>query len=515
MALNTDINVVRHTLTVATTYAVPFVYWDKEDLKIKVTDADNNIIELTLDADYSLTVPNGVGGILTVIGDWSSYITLIIARELDYTQEVDYTNGQTLDAEQLETSFDRATALSGQLSETLTRSIVSPISEVGSDLELPLKAERIDKLLGFDSTGDALIAIDGANIPALAIQVTADKEATEVFKDAAEAASIAALRAFNYTFGDGGSLVFTINHGLDTFDYLVSVWQNGGDRESVTFTASKPDVNNLILTFDSAPSVDEYTVVITCVEESYVGITAWVDITGKPQELDTTSDVEFKGLTLDSNLIKYRPTFGVKSSISSPSTNPYGLTFDGTNLISCDDGFDKIYIHDGISATILSSFASPSIDPTGLTFDGTNLISCDVVSDLIYIHDGISSTILSSFASPGTTPLGITFDGTNLISCDVASDLIYIHDGVSSTVLSSFASPSTGPSGLAFDGTNLISIDNNTCKIYIHNGISSTILSSFASPGITPTGLAFDGTNLISCDNDTDLIYIHYSELII
>jgi hypothetical protein len=309
MALNTDINVVRHTLTVATTYAVPFVYWDKEDLKVKVTDADNNIIELTLDNDYSLTVPNGVGGTLTVIGDWSSYITLIIARELDYTQEVDYTNGQTLDAEQLETSFDRATALSGQLSETLTRSIVSSISEVGSDLELPLKAERIDKLLGFDSTGDALIAIDGANIPALAIQVTADKEATEVFKDAAEAASIAALRAFNYTFGDGGSLVFTINHGLDTFDYLVSVWQNGGDRESVTFTASKPDVNNLILTFDSAPSVDEYTVVITCVEESYVGITAWVDITGKPdlyteaeidaKVLDATGDAQGVGTTDD------------------------------------------------------------------------------------------------------------------------------------------------------------------------------------------------------------------------
>ncbi|MFV1626634.1 hypothetical protein, partial [Phaeobacter sp. JH203A] len=60
--------------------------------------------------------------------------------------------------------------------------------------------------------------------------------------------------------------------------------------------------------------------------------------------------------------------------------------FDGTNLISCDSGTDTIYIHDGISSTILSSFASPGSRPTGLTFDGTNLISCDSVSDTIYIH---------------------------------------------------------------------------------------------------------------------------------
>jgi len=231
-------------------------------------------------------------------------------------------------------------------------------------------------------------------------------------------------------------------------------------------------------------------------------------------DLGTTDDVEFKGLTLDSNLIKYRPTFGTKSSFASPSTNPYGLTFDGTNLISCDKNSNLIYIHDGISSTILSSFASPSTDPTGLTFDGTNLISCDSFSNLIYIHDGISSTILNSFASPGTNPTGLAFDGTNLISCDSYVTLIYIHDGISSTILNSFASPGN-LFGLTFDGTNLISCDFSSDLIYIHDGISSTILSSFASPSTGPTGLAFDGPNLISCDSGTNLIYTNYSELIL
>jgi len=173
------------------------------------------------------------------------------------------------------------------------------------------------------------------------------------------------------------------------------------------------------------------------------------------------------------------------------------------NLISC--GSNKIYIHDGISSTIISSFASPGSSTNGLAFDGTNLISCDDIADKIYIHDGISSTILSSFNSPGAHPKGLAFDGTNLISSDSGDSKIYIHDSISSTISSSFASPGDYPSGLAFDGTNLISCDY-IGKIYIHDSISSTILSSFNSPGENPQGLAFDGTNLISASNK---IYIH------
>jgi len=165
-----------------------------------------------------------------------------------------------------------------------------------------------------------------------------------------------------------------------------------------------------------------------------------------------------------------------------------GLTFDGTNLISCDSGTDRIYIHDGISSTILTSFVSPGSRPYGLAFDGTNLISCDYETGRIYIHDGISSTILTSFASPSGEPGGLAFDGTNLISCDYGAT-IYIHDGISSTILTSFASPGSKPSGLTFDGTNLISCDSGTYRIYIHDGISSTILTSFASPGSIPSGL--------------------------
>jgi len=179
------------------------------------------------------------------------------------------------------------------------------------------------------------------------------------------------------------------------------------------------------------------------------------------------------------------------------------------NLISSTLTDGKIYIHDGISSTILSSFDSPTDQPQGLAFDGSNLISCTYGSK-IYIHDGISSTILSSFDSPGTAKTGLAFDGSNLISCSHNPGKIYIHDGISSTILSSFDSPGGWPNGLAFDGSNLISCNYYTAdKIYIHDGISSTILSSFDSPGAEPYGLAFDGSNLISCSGRLGKIYIH------
>jgi len=84
---------------------------------------------------------------------------------------------------------------------------------------------------------------------------------------------------------------------------------------------------------------------------------------------------------------------------------------------------DKIYVHSGVSSTITDSFSSPSTYPSGLTYDGTNLISCDINSDKIYVYSGVSSTITNSFSSPGSSPR----DGTNLISCDAGTDKIYVH----------------------------------------------------------------------------------------
>lgn len=189
----------------------------------------------------------------------------------------------------------------------------------------------------------------------------------------------------------------------------------------------------------------------------------------------------------------------------------YGLAFDGTNLIEINTAI--IYIHDGITSSILSSFSPPGSLATSGTHDGTNLITCDSGTQLIYIHDGLSATILSSFASPSANPYGLAYDGTNLISIDNGTDLIYIHDGISSTVLSSFAAPANNPYGLTYDGANLISSDRDEQTIYVHKGISVDVLSFFSAPVGNTTGLTYDGINLISADSLNDEIYRYGLEM--
>lgn len=180
--------------------------------------------------------------------------------------------------------------------------------------------------------------------------------------------------------------------------------------------------------------------------------------------------------------VHVRITSSISEDFASPSTSPYGLTYDLINLISADVDSHTIYIHMGISSTISDSFSSPYGSPMGLAYDGVNLISSDSSVNRIFIHSGVTSGISSWFATPAFGCYGLTYDGNNLISCDYFDDLIYVHSRITSTIINSFASPWSDASGLAFDGTNLISCDANALMIYIHSGISSTILDSFASP---------------------------------
>jgi hypothetical protein len=197
------------------------------------------------------------------------------------------------------------------------------------------------------------------------------------------------------------------------------------------------------------------------------------------------------------------------SSFATPASNSRGITFDGENLISCDQTTGLIYIHDGITSTVSSSFAAPEGSPSGLAFDGTNLLSIHFSGD-VYQHDGVTSTTTSSFTPPGGSNLGMTFDGTNVILSSNDANLIYIMNGFSSTVLNSFSSPGTTPVGLTFDGKNLYSA-NLGGTVSKHEGITSTVSESFTVAGAA--GLAFGEGKIIISDSTNSLIYINGSPL--
>ena len=234
------------------------------------------------------------------------------------------------------------------------------------------------------------------------------------------------------------------------------------------------------------------------------------------------------GESVDLTPLQLYPAPGVKSSFATPSTSIRGLAYDSStgNLISSDTNTNLIYIHDGVSSSILSSFAAPSTNIRGITYDSStgNLISSDSGTNLIYIHDGISASTLSSFATPGTSggTRGLAYDSStgNLVSGNISDDLIYIHTGITSSISSSFATPgvTTSIGHLTYDVStgNLISSElGNENNIYVHSLITSSILLVFDTPDLSPGGITYNSADkvFISSDLITDLIYIHKRQL--
>jgi hypothetical protein len=272
--------------------------------------------------------------------------------------------------------------------------------------------------------------------------------------------------------------------------------------------------------------------------------------------------------TTDYNIFKFTGfSSTITSSISAVEPGPYGVGFDGANLISSYNV--SVYKHDGFSTTITASFATTATDDiqddswdggemptysvnsergavlTGGTLDTSergaslvgqesvgssrgariigqsatvvtgNLISMQTTNDLVYRHSGFSTTITSSFSTNTAYARGLAWDGGNVIVSDVdgGNRLIYRHAGFTTTITDWIYPDKNYPLAVAWDGGNLIVLDYNSAEtaliIYKHAGFSSTVTSTMATVGSAPYGLAWQGSDLISDDGTNDIIYRH------
>jgi len=196
-------------------------------------------------------------------------------------------------------------------------------------------------------------------------------------------------------------------------------------------------------------------------------------------------------------------TGDVITSFSSPTSGPFGMAWDGTNLWSGEDAEGAIW-ELTTTGSVVSRFAAPVVFTKGLTFDGTYLWTAADGPTLVYQLTK-TGTIVSTFPTPAGTARGLTWDGTNLWIADAGTDRVY-RITTAGTVLSSFATPGPDPRGLAWDGTSLWLADANTDRVY-QLTTTGTVLSSFSTPGGSPRGLTFDGVDFWLSDNQTGLIY--------
>jgi hypothetical protein len=149
---------------------------------------------------YSVSIDSdGIGGSITVGDARTSDYTITIYREYDLTQESNYAEYNSFPSETNEDNHDKSMMVDQQLSETLGRALVLPITVTGVDTTLPVPEAGAP--IGWNSTADGL-----TNNPDNLNQVKVDTAASPDFIGATSADGV--LRTSGLlTYTDGGDFV--------------------------------------------------------------------------------------------------------------------------------------------------------------------------------------------------------------------------------------------------------------------------------------------------------------------
>lgn len=103
------------------------------------------------------------GGNVTFVTAPGSGASVVIVRELAYTQETDLLDSGPFPAERTEDALDRAVILAQQLKDAGGRTLRQPDTDTAAIAALPAKSSRASMVLGFDANGDP-IATDGTEL---------------------------------------------------------------------------------------------------------------------------------------------------------------------------------------------------------------------------------------------------------------------------------------------------------------------------------------------------------------
>lgn len=188
---------------VTTSFPYTFRIFKMSDLVVQVADLNENITELVLDTDYTVTGAGGyTGGNVILSTPLTSGYQISISRELPVTQEIDFRNQGKFFAEVHEDGFDKLTMLIQQVrswfslalrkpsfvanyydalnnyirnlkdprdpQDAATKNYVDTVS--GSNFsrtlrtpenipQLPSASTRANKIVGFDSSGNPIMLV--------------------------------------------------------------------------------------------------------------------------------------------------------------------------------------------------------------------------------------------------------------------------------------------------------------------------------------------------------------------
>ena len=151
-----------------TAFTVNFEFFDDADLNFYVDGTKK-----TLSTHYTVSGGNGSTGTInttsgnTVTGA-SGGSTIVITRDIALARITDFPSSGSFQVATLNTELDRFTAIASDISDETTRSIQLADEDSAVSMVLPLKANRVGTVLGFNaSTGAVEAGPTIANVNAL------------------------------------------------------------------------------------------------------------------------------------------------------------------------------------------------------------------------------------------------------------------------------------------------------------------------------------------------------------
>jgi len=137
-------------------FAVPFYFLANSQLLVVLRTASGVETTQVLGTDYTVTGAGVLtGGTVTMTVAPAPSSSLVIVRNVPFTQETDLQPNDRLPAETLEQSIDKLTMITQQLDESDDRTLKIPVTDASTlNMTLPTSTARASKYLTFNALGE-------------------------------------------------------------------------------------------------------------------------------------------------------------------------------------------------------------------------------------------------------------------------------------------------------------------------------------------------------------------------
>jgi len=182
MTIATAKNTPRNTYTATsgqTVFTIGFEFFNTTDIRVfrNGTELSYNASPSTVSQFSVQGISNasdssyefGAGGTITLGSGATADDSIVIVRDIIVERTTDFIPAASFDVTALNTQLDTLMAMMAEREESTSRSIRLPLSETTTvfDMELPVLADRQNKILEFDANGDPACTITAANLSTL------------------------------------------------------------------------------------------------------------------------------------------------------------------------------------------------------------------------------------------------------------------------------------------------------------------------------------------------------------